>query len=136
MAWRFGTIVRIPRCPLSGVPVDAGDFADSPVNVRQRTVRAAILAFGRLLGTTIAHECDHALGLVGAASNQNVDNGGVPIDSAEIMNSGEFNTFIERTGITGFNSATGIPTVGAAVGFGDANLNTLREILPILGDSP
>ena len=49
---------------LPGTPIDVGDFADPPVTVRQKTVKAAILAFGRLLGTTVAHECGHSLGLV------------------------------------------------------------------------
>jgi hypothetical protein len=107
--------------PLGGTPVDAGDFARRPTSVRQRTVRAAIIAVGTMIGQGIAHECGHALGL---------PHNDPPAD--EIMDEGEFDTFEKVTGISDFDPMTGAFRKHAPTGFGATNLRKLTEILPIL----
>jgi hypothetical protein len=103
----------------SGSAVDAGDFARIPTTVRQRTVDAAIKATGRWIGSVIAHECGHALGL----DHNNHQTG-------EIMDAGVY--FSEYIGIRSFDPRTGHTQLGNRVRFGRTNYQRLVELLPIL----
>jgi len=58
--------------------------------------------FGRLLGETISHELYHTL--LPVPFTHNVDGSGSTIDTADIMDEGQFRSFRERTGIDALSS--------------------------------
>ena len=89
---------------LPGKPVgkELTDWVIGPIDPnhpnasRQFQARAAVLAAGRLIGNTIAHEAGHALGLA-----HNV------LDHPHLMERGDDRTFRDRTGIVDFDPMTG-----------------------------
>jgi len=119
--------------PLLGQAVDAGEYQLFPRTPRQRTVSAAIRAFGTFLGTATAHECGHALGL---DHNRDPNNPFRTAPLGELMDEGRFLTFRDLTGITSFDPTTGALRAGAPVKFGERNLKILRRLLPILRMGP
>jgi hypothetical protein len=106
---------------LNGTPVRPGEFVAGPVDpnapnaVRLRTVQAAVFAFGRLLGENIAHECGHALG------RDHPDGG--------LMALGGLRSFKQRTGIRGFDPATGEIDAGEPGGLTPDSLTGLTLLI-------
>jgi hypothetical protein len=109
---------------LGGRPVGPGELTIGPIDMgapdafRKLNVRAAVLAFGRLLGENIAHECGHALGV------DHPDFG--------LMEEGRLRSFLQRTGILSFNQITGELMAGEPVGFTSTSRNTLTELIGTL----
>ncbi|MEU9788860.1 hypothetical protein AB0H92_49340 [Streptomyces phaeochromogenes] len=97
--------------------VDAGDVVPSgPVaSDRQFHIRAAIRAFGRFLGSVLAHEIAHALFPFGAH------------ERGSLMAPGGL-TFEEKTGVTDFDARRRIFVERTPIGFGPF----YRECLPSL----
>jgi len=107
--------------PLGGIAVDAGEFSRFPRSPRQKVITAAVSAYGRLLGSTIAHEAGHSLGLPHPESKVGA-----------LMDEGFNLSFSNSTGITSFDPQTGKIQIDPPQGFSNSNLRKLREILPVL----
>ena len=109
---------------LGGSPVQVGDFVPpdviGPRTVRQLIVDAAIKAMGKLIGSTLAHERAHSIGIP-----HNVG------DTGEIMDEGKFQTFLDRTGIVDFDPMTGVLKIEQSHKFGTTSLNEMTRILPV-----
>jgi len=108
-----------------GTPVDAGEHppilsADPDVRRRQLQVAAAMLVVSRAMGTALAHECGHALGLDHTALHE-----------GSLMD--EQSTFLEYTGVKGFDPATGLVQLIDPVSLNSEMKKTLKKLLPIFG---
>ena len=112
-------------------PVRPGEFvADRTkvTTVRQLKVNSAFFAFTRFVGSVMAHECGHALGLVapvGGTSHNAAANG-------NLMDDGKTLDFTEDTGILRYGKKLGTLTWIRPVRLSEANRKSLQAILPIL----
>jgi hypothetical protein len=117
--------------PLGGTAVDAGEFSTAPNGLRQNAVSTAILAFGRLTGSVIAHECGHALGLDHMWPNPANHRPGNEIRGNALMDPARFHSFSDYTGIQGVNAKSGKPTMGTTIAFLPYMLRGLQRLLPV-----
>ena len=101
---------------LPGEPVNEGDFHDSSSDlIREKYIKAAIIAFGRFLGTATSHECGHLIGLKHESH----------IMLAPLM------TFKDYTGINYFNNTTGDIDVVDSMKFSNPDVEYMLRHLPI-----
>ena len=118
---------RTSTVPLPGTPVQLGEFrADRELatTFRQLRINAAFLALARLIGSTIAHECGHGLGLVPAISHNARADG-------NLMDKGGTRSFEERTGILRFAPSSGALSFTSPAGLTLQNRRTLQQVLPV-----
>jgi hypothetical protein len=121
-----------PFRPGHGNPVDADELAGlslltsgegCPAGDRSERIRCAIFVLGNLLGTTMAHELGHSLGLSDPGGNLFHNPGEAP---NRLMDSGAYRPFLERAELDG-----GGPEV-----FCQQNYDYLRSILPTSEPDP
>jgi Metallo-peptidase family M12B Reprolysin-like len=65
--------------------------------------RPAVLLVGRFMGTVLAHECGHALGLTHTKNDAQQQ-----ILTGALMDGDNFHTFRSYTDVAGYDAATGI----------------------------
>jgi hypothetical protein len=122
---------------LQGNPIDAGEnvldiSSSEEAKRRANQISAAVLMIGRFIGTTLAHECGHALGLTHTA-----DEIGTEFCANTLMDGDRCHSFRDYTGVKGFNPTTGIVDLVDPVSFtnspvGRDHLQKLKDLLPIL----
>ena len=111
-----------------GSPVALGEFVADRADAttfRQLRISAAFLAVARLVGSTIAHEAGHALGLVPGTTHNARAQG-------NLMDDGKTRSFEERTGILRFDKKSGALSFTVPAGLRPENLRLVQQVLPVL----
>jgi hypothetical protein len=107
----------ITAADLSGGLPDVSDALACPAADREARVACAIRVMGSLVGTTVAHEIGHSLGLANPMGEGFHNTGDGP---QRLMDGGADRPFLERAELGGFRAAM----------FCDTEYDYLRSILP------